>query len=332
MKTSSVFVQSLCVPCSNRCRHCLLSWDGKLPGAEFEQSRAYAERMHRWLKANRPELSFGFYFGYSMDHPKLTEAIDFMNSIGSPGGSFLQMDGLEFKSACELRSFLCRIKEHGVKLIDLTFYGTREYHDRFAARIGDFDYLFEILRTANEIGLDCEIGIALTAESAPLIDELIVLLEKHHFEKLFCFIPHNEGRGRFLNSIRLSKSDFEKLSEKAKRYLNLAKYKTEKEWLAVPPKPAKKRMVTISLTKENIEQFEQMSFDDAIAYVEELDNRFHLAVENFEALAALYGDKNGERFFSAYDLELYYQQRYIKENSLEIYDIHDERQCFARRF
>ena len=94
MKTCSIMVQTLCVPCCNRCRYCLLSWDGKLPGAEYERSEAYAAAFHAWLRQNRPDLSFGFSFGYSMEHPALFRAIDFMRSIGSPGGKFLQMEPL----------------------------------------------------------------------------------------------------------------------------------------------------------------------------------------------------------------------------------------------
>ena len=42
MKTESVLLQTLCVPCACRCRYCLLSWDGKTVGADWARSRAAA--------------------------------------------------------------------------------------------------------------------------------------------------------------------------------------------------------------------------------------------------------------------------------------------------
>ena len=78
MQTVSVNVSNLCVPCCNRCRYCLLSWDGQLRGVDYGRSTAYARRFYDWLRENRPELSFAFYFGYSMEHPKLLESISFL--------------------------------------------------------------------------------------------------------------------------------------------------------------------------------------------------------------------------------------------------------------
>ena len=46
MKTASVLINSLCVPCGCRCRYCLLSWNGKTEGAEWERSVSLAKR---WL-------------------------------------------------------------------------------------------------------------------------------------------------------------------------------------------------------------------------------------------------------------------------------------------
>ena len=102
MRTVSVNVMNLCVPCANRCRYCLLSYDGKVNGVDFKRSKAYAKRFYDWLRENRPDLSFLFGFGYSMDHPDLLGAIDFCRSIGSATGAFLQFDGMNFRTDGEL--------------------------------------------------------------------------------------------------------------------------------------------------------------------------------------------------------------------------------------
>ena len=190
MKTVSINVMNLCVPCENRCRYCLLSYDGKVGGVDYGRSEAYAKRLYQWIKANRPDLSFLFGFGYSMEHPKLLEAIDFCQSIGSATGEFLQFDGMKFRTDGELEVLLLQLKERGIQLIDLTFYGTETYHDRFAARTGDYRLMMNTLTKANQIGLDVTVSIPVTQENAGQLDALITELNRYRTQRIACFIPH----------------------------------------------------------------------------------------------------------------------------------------------
>lgn len=176
MKTVSINVMNLCVPCENRCRYCLLSYSGKTTGVDYERSRVYAQRFFDWLRVNRPDLSFLFGFGYSMERPDLIEAIKFCQSIGSATGTFLQFDGMRVRTDRELEMLLQELKDNGIKLIDLTFYGTESYHDRFAARAGDFQLMLHTLGIANKVGLDVTVSIPVTRENAQQMDALLDLL------------------------------------------------------------------------------------------------------------------------------------------------------------
>lgn len=331
MKTVSICVQNLCVPCANRCRYCLLSYDGSLRGIDYERSERYAARFYTWLKDNRPELGFAFYFGYSMEHPQLLDAVDFAGSIGSPAGEFLQFDGLAFRTGEEIKKLLTDIKVHGVRLIDLTFYGDREYHDRFAARQGDFDHMLSILRQANAVGLDVEIGIPLTRENAAQADGLLELFSQYTLSRLLFFIPHGEGRGKNLDGIRLTASDLSALSGPVQQHLNRRRFRPEREWLLEIPK-LEKRVLTLSLTPENIDFFESLDFGETVAYLEKLDEDYHARIPDFTVLAQQYGDPSSDALYSSHDLYLHYQRRYISEHNIDIYDINDERQHFSRRF
>ncbi len=332
MQTTAIYVSTLCVPCYNRCRYCLLSWNGNLLGAEYQRCADYGLRFYNWLRDNRPELGFQFYFGYSMEHPSLMQAIDFMGSIGSVGGRFLQMDGLKFRSAEETAIFLQELQAHGIQTIDLTIYGTQEYHDRFAGRQGDFAYLLTILREANRIGLAVNVSIPLTAENAGQAETLLDILEEYTIAHLFCFIPHSEGRGATLDSIRLTEPIFDRLHPRVEAYLNRNKFRTEREWLNSDFSQPDKRVVALSLTPENIEYFEQQDFANTIKFLEKLDEDYYAVMPSLSELAARYGDPMGQKLYSERDLYLHYQRRYIQENSLTIYDINDERQHFSRRF
>lgn len=332
MQTTSINVVTHCLPCHCRCRYCLLSWDGKTVGADYERSAAYARRFYDWLRENRRELSFAFYFGYCMEHPQLPEAVDFLRSIGSPGGRFLQLNGMVFRSEAQLPPFLTQLKSHGIELIDLTFYGLREYHDRFAGRKGDFDYLLSILRSAAEVGLPVHVSLPLSRENAGQAAELLALLNEYPTESRSAFIPHAEGRGRSLDSVRFSQADYDALSGEVKALINTRRFKSECDWLSMGEfSTPQKRVLTLSLTPENIEKFEVMPFADAIAYLEALDDNYHRAMPSMAELAALYGDPSSEKWYSQRDLLLRWQRQYTADNGLELYDINDERGHFSRR-
>lgn len=333
MKTVSINVMNLCVPCENRCRYCLLSYDGKISGVDFERSRRYAGRFYDWLQVHRQDLSFLFGFGYSMEHPELLSAIRFCQSIGSATGEFLQFDGMRFRSDPELEKLLTDLKANGIKLIDLTFYGTETYHDRFAARNGDFDLMLRTLGMANQVGLDVAVSIPLTRENADQMEQLLNQLEEFRTVRISCFVPHCEGRGQLLDKVRLTKEVYDSLSLRVKRLFNRDRFRTEGEWISLSDLAEDtKRVLTVTLTPENIDFFEQMDFADTIAYLEELDDSYYRRIPDFNTLRKLYGDPEGAQMYSARDLYLHYQKRYIADNLMDIYDMNDERQCFSRRY
>ena len=97
MKTTSVLIQSLCVPCYDYCRYCLLSWNGKIVGADWDRSVRLAERFMDELRNQQPELKRGFSFGYSMEHPNLQGAIRTLHRLGGPTAEYLQCDGMKMR-------------------------------------------------------------------------------------------------------------------------------------------------------------------------------------------------------------------------------------------
>ena len=333
MKTSTILIQNLCIPCNCHCRYCLLSWSNKLLGIDYERSEAYAKKFYEWIRENRPELDFSFYFGYSMEHPELLKAIDFFRSIGSVNGSMLQFDGMRFRSQEEIVELLSGIKEHGVGHLNFTFYGTREYHDKFAGRQGDFSYMLKVIGEAHKLDMEVSVGIPITHENVLQIEELLDIFDEYHIAKKTIFVPHEEGRGVSLNAVRFREEDFYQLSDRAKAYFNTGIYKKECDWLSEKAfRMTENRALLLSLTPENIEMFENMSFEDTIAYLEKLDDEYYSAIPSLEELAELYGNADGKEYYQQRDLFHHYQRMYIKEYNLTIYDVTDERQCGSRRY
>ena len=324
VKTKSINIQNLCIPCYNHCKYCLLSWSGKCLGIDYERSVRYAKAFYGWMKEEHSEIDFMYSFGYSMEHPRLMEAILFMQETGSPGGEFLQLDGMKIRSKDELQDLFEKLKDAGIKMVDFTFYGTKEYHDKFAGRQGDFELMMNSLGIALQKGIDIEVGIPVTKENLQQLEELVELFSVKT-KRLFLFTPHSGGRGVHLLSSKITASDYETLGENVQKYFNRKNSRTPQEWLDNPPEEYQSRALRLSLLPENIELLEKQSLEETLNMLEEMDVTYYKQVPTFQKLLEIYADASDQHLYSKKDLNLIYSKRYIEEHQLDIQDINDER-------
>ena len=333
MQTASVMIQSLCVPCNNRCRHCLLSWNGRVEGAPWERSVALAERYLNEIKEQKPFLRASFTFGCSMEHPDLKGAIRTLRRLGSPMAEMLQCDGMKERNESECRALMEMLRDEGIKQLNFTVYGLADYHDRFAGRRGDHALLVRMMRAAGNAGIPFSVGIVLTRENLSQIDELVRLLNSLGSEKTRLFVPHEEGRGRFLADVRVKESDLSVLAPETRALLNKDIYRTEGDWLKEENTVKNdKRLILISLRKDNIEEYEKRGALSVVEEIESLDEAYYAAFPAFSVLADLYGDRAGEKLYRVDDLYRHFRQLYASEHSVKVYDVTDERLSGSRRY
>lgn len=331
MKTTSLNILNLCVRCYNHCKYCLLSWDGKCLGIEYERSVVYARKFYNWLKNTHKDIHFTYYFGYSMDHPDLPNAIKFMQETNSPSGEFLQFDGMKMRTRAELDSLFTIIAELGVKLIDFTFYGTKEYHDQFAGRKGDFALMMDSVEIALDKGLNVEVGIPITKENLSQIDTLLSQLPQDKI-KIFLFTPHSGGRGSHLSDAKITLDDYEKLSSNAKRYFNRNRNQTPVEWLHSGESAPQNRVLTLSLLPSNIDFLENQTFEDTLRDLEKLDEDYYDKIPDFQSLLERYAAPEDMHLYSKKDLYLLYRKKYMEEEKINVLDVTDERFSGSLRY
>lgn len=330
MKTTAIGVENLCVPCYAFCKYCLLSSCKKATGVDYERGKRFARRLRNELEEVRPDLRFFYYIGYCMDTLDLTDYIRFSQEIESPSGRFLQLNGLALRDEKETERLIQTVRDEGVERIDLTFYGVRDYHDHFAGRAGDFDFLLRILNAANRVGLRADVSFPLTRENVNQADELLDVLSAYQLNNVFIFLPHSKGRGRALNDQRLSKAEFDGMSDRVKSHFSKVRYQTEAQWLRENAWPqTEERTLTLCLTPDNIERLEAMTAEEIVAYLECLDDVYYSAVPSMAELAQMYGDGTSDRLFRIRDLYLKWQQMYLREHGTEIYDMNEESHHFS---
>lgn len=333
MKTTSVMIQSLCVLCFNRCRYCLLSWNGMEVGAAWDRSVRLSRRFLKEIGEKRPGTAAYLTFGYSMEHPDLSGAIRTLRTMGGPMAEMLQCDGMKMRNDAECGALMEMLREEGIKRLSFTVYGLAEYHDSFAGRQGDHALLLRMMNAAKEAGIPFSTGVPLTAENVGQAEKVIDGLRSAGSAEIRLFIPQEEGRGRNLRGIRLRRQDLAQLSTDARRLLNPEVYRTEEAWLQAPdPLRQEKRQIIISLRQDNIADYEGRSAESVIEEIERLDESYYAAFPDFRSLAEMYGDLKGEKLYRIRDLYHHYRSAFQKEHGIRIYDVTDERQSGSRRF
>lgn len=333
MKTTSVLINSLCVPCYNYCRYCLLSWSGKVEGVVWDRSVRLAERFMDELKNQHPEIKREFSFGYSMEHPDLKGAIRTIRRLGGPTADFLQCDGMKMRNDTECVELMGMLHDEGIKQFNFTLYGLSDYHDCFAGRKGDFELNLRMMQAAKASRVPFTTGIPLTAENVHEVDDLVRILQDIGSEKVFLTIPHEEGRGKLLRNVRLSMEGFLELSSETQKLLNRTIYRTESDWLRdSEPVLDSQRMILISLRPDNIDDYEKRSAMSVIREIEALDEIYYSSYPSFQELAKIYGDPNSEKLYRIRDLYYHYRAQYAQDHDIQVYDVTDERQSGSRRY
>lgn len=333
MKTVSIGIQNLASPCHCACRYCLLhSNKTAADGVDYFRGRKIAERLVEWAK----ETGFAplpyYYIGYCAEYPELFDTIAFNRSVGFAGAGFLQCNGIAVRDTAQTDEFLLRLKDAGITNLDTTFFGDETFHDRFAARDGDWKFMLHLAERAKRIGLTVSPSVVLLRDSLAMLPELFkTLAEVTDLRNIHSFLPDYRGRGHLVENIRLTREDFDTLPDTVKRTFNANRYKTEREWLAAPLPEYTRRALIITLRKDNIEQFERMTAEEIVRQAEALDDAYYTAIPGINELAEMYGNPENERLYRPRDLFWMWQRRYIREHHLNLYDVTDERNCCTVR-
>lgn len=334
VKTISISVQNLAAPCHCACRYCLLRSDKTASdGVDYFRGKQIAQRLVEWARVTGIDPLPYYYIPYCADYPELFDTIAFNRSVGFVGARFLQCNGIAMRNAAETDEFVRKLKDAGVTDIDTTFFGDETFHDRFAAREGDWQFMLRLAESAGRHGLTCSPSVVLLRDNLAMLPGLFdTLAQVAEVRNIHSFLPDYRGRGHLVENSRLSREDCDALPENVKRTFNAGRYKTEREWLNGEALPEyTRRAVIITLRRDNIEQFERMTCEEMVRYVEQLDDTYYAAIPGISELAKMYGDRKNERLYRARDLFWMWQRRYIREHGLTLYDVTDERYCCTVR-
>ena len=224
---------------------------------------------------------------------------------------------------------MASLRDNGIELIDLTFYGTEDYHDRFAGRKGDFRFLMDMLIASEEAGLPVRTSIPLLRENLNQMPKLVRMLSESGAQAFF-FLPHSKGRGITLQDQRITRQEYDALPEVIRHAFSRVRHMTEAEWLSSGEiTDPVERNLTLVLRPGDMAKLNAMSASEMLSELETMDDRYLREMPSARELAELYGSPDNLQMFRLRDLLLKWQQQYIAIQGGTLYDMHDETHHFS---
>lgn len=336
MQNKGLMIINHNTPCACACRYCFYRSCKKADGIEYFRGEKIALKFNEWRKSKSlNDFFLSYTISHCADYTQLVDNIKINQSFDFIGAKFLQINGIGIKNDVELRNYLESVKNAGVINVDTTFFGLSDYHDRFASRNGDFNYLLKIVQTVKELRMTIQPTIAIFDDNKDQIAELLSILDKYMTDdsKVSVFLQDYRGNGENLENIRLTKSSYEALPDNVRKLINISRYRTEQEWLQLDEWHEQvNRNLVLSLRLDTIEMIESMSCDEIIDYLIDLDEKYYSSLPSIEDLSKMYGDAKNQRLYRQRDLYWKWQKQFIKENGLQLHDVTDERLCGSFRY
>jgi hypothetical protein len=322
----AVVIECLGVPCGCRCRHCSVNGGKTTFSVSYDRAKRVADRFIEWSKEDsRKPLKVEFTLGYSYEMPKeiLLDYLRFRREHQMPGWDYLPLNGLRSRNSKGIRNYLEILREGGVKVINLTFFGLQRSHDAWAGRRGDFRYLLRLAKLFPQFGLARSEAVFLYKGNLGEIPDLLSTLDEIPGLIRREFGPWDYlGRGRGLEGERLDLSTLEMLSADLCERVDTKQNRTESSWMdaihnnEIPEKS--KRVYLIQIRDDNIEYLEKTNCREVLEGLLKGEHQYQGPEFSLQELSGRVGDKNNMKIYSLRDLEWKWLELFCLSNGKKV--------------
>ena len=325
-----ISVGFLASPCRCACMHCKGRGGGgagekRENGAvvPYPVARDVVMRFWDWKRRNNYKnllITFG-----AADVEDFEGNFDMMRLVGElyarHGASF---NGMRMRTPAELDDFFRSARAAGYTTCFTTFYGTREFHDRFANRAGDYDLMLNTVRAIAANGMKNVHTLFVSRSTLPYLDELSATLDAMPGEKELQYRPIlNKSDVLTDESERLHRAEFEALPPRY-RQSDHYRMKTRAEWLEHIQSPAFRELtknyhlldVTFDVGAMDLDRFYSVPVEEYLDEAIENEVRRRLDTPTMPQLARLYGGREADSdlMYDLFDLHMEWKYLYRREH------------------
>jgi len=229
--------------CNNGCKHCSMSAPishdpDDHPLLSLDEVREIFEQFGKANDASPPLFGkLNVLLAYDpMLHPHIAEIYQLATSFpySSDFHKTVATNGSGIASAENYRDMLGKMKDAGLKTIQLSSYGLESTHDWFACRRGAFQEMILAAQRSTEAGLMVNWQHFFHKKSADELHELMAygrkVTEGGEWEESISLVAP-AGRGREIEHLRPDSDDLQKLPQEIRKIKFLPDYRSESEWI-----------------------------------------------------------------------------------------------------
>jgi len=309
-------------PCAHNCGYCSTGLK-TLSGVSFSRLAKLVERFSEWkLSEKRADFAIDFGIGHShnVDLHTLKHVKYLREKLGHGQRSqSLYLGGLKMRPMSEMYDWLkVRRDEIGIDSVHASLAGHSAVHDRWNGRPGDFDFLFQTMQIAADLGLQVRQRLFVVKSTVPLLDELAKQLDQIEAatERYFSLFFYR-GLGVNLEEERITEELRQRLPPHVHGYEPHSEcWYSEREWIEIAKSAhddePQDLYLKLHLNESIIDQMEALSCDEIISDLEIRTRAIYAAIPSRQELCEHASDSSNKRIYSDYaDIENKWFDRHL---------------------
>ncbi|QXE20854.1 hypothetical protein [Clostridium sp. 001] len=285
--------------CHCKCSHCLLcSGDNKISKINFQKLKELA------LKFKGIDEKYGFQPQLCVyncaEYGNLSEQIKVNQQLSDPYAGLVNLNGTKIREGIELDKWVQNLKNIGVTKVNFSWFGDREFHDKFVHRKGYFDYLLALSEAVSRNNIPKNNSVFLLRSNIEQMDVLTEKLKAVGSEFYYRLFDYRGNAKKIIDEF-IRERDLYRLPSYIKESNSLNRFKPEYLWIKMIENkmnpPLSKRGLFLVAAPQNIENYMDMSDEAIIDMFHDLDSRLQSSIPSIEFLAKEYGDVKSDILF-----------------------------------
>lgn len=285
--------------CHCKCTHCLLcSGDNKIAKIDFEDLKKLALKFKGFKEKHGLQVKLSVY--NCSEHEYLSEEIKINQELSNPYAGLQNLNGTKIRKGVELDKWVQNLKNAGVTRVNLSWFGDREFHDKFVHREGYFDYLVALSKAVSKNNIPKSNSVFMLRSNIEQMDALTEKLKEIGSEPYYRLFDYR-GNAKEIMEEFIREQDLCKLPNYIKESNSLNRFKPEYKWIEMikngeMPKLTKRALFLVA-TPQNIDRYMNMSPEEIIDMFNSIDAKLQSSIPSIEFLAREYGNTKSDILF-----------------------------------
>lgn len=328
LKDHQITINGYISNCHCKCNHCLLcSGDEKIKKVPFEKLKELALKFQGVREGYKIDSALCIY--NCSEYDKLFEEMEINKNISFYPG-YQNLNGSKIREGTELKEWVGYLKQCGVTNANLSWFGERDFHDKFVNRKGYFDYLINLTKELKLQGVTWNNTVFLLKSNISQIEPLTNIL-KEYGENIYYSLLDYRGNAKNIYHEYLTEEDKDLLPKFIDETNIFHKHKPEYQWIKKVEEDdypeLKKRIMFLVATPNNIDSYLKMTVEEIFHMFHNIDHELQKSIPSIKFLSVNYGDKENRKLIDFRSLlwkwiDMYYDENPNLNKSLLFSDLH----------